>query len=56
VVNSSCTLCSPAFAALRKFQTSQSFVSRRRFLKWILGSGAIEAVSLPSGGVYVIKV
>jgi predicted MPP superfamily phosphohydrolase len=31
-------------------------VSRRGFLKWILGSGAVGAVSLLSGGVYITRV
>jgi predicted MPP superfamily phosphohydrolase len=31
-------------------------VSRRSFLKWMLGSGAVGAVSLLSGGVYITKI
>jgi predicted MPP superfamily phosphohydrolase len=31
-------------------------VSRRGFLKWILGSGAVGAVSLLFGGVYITKI
>jgi predicted MPP superfamily phosphohydrolase len=31
-------------------------VSRRGFLKWILGSGAVGAVSLLSGGLYITRV
>ena len=33
-----------------------TLVSRRGFLKWILGSGAAGAVSLLSGGVYITKI